>query len=89
MNEFITKDLYLASYLSSLNCERKGHERVNGVTTFVFIRTPELDEFVGKYFSSSASVNPLKYDEAMKTLRTIAMGPKHNNERTLSGRVTV
>ncbi len=88
MNEFVTKDLYLASYLKSLNFDLSGYDRVNGVTMFAFVRTPELDTLVGKYFSSSASVNPLKYDEAMKTLRNIAIGPKRTNERTLSGRVT-
>ncbi len=86
MNELVTKDLYLASYLQSLNCKLSGHSRVNGVTMFAFERTPELDELVGKYFSASASVNPLKYDEAMKTLRAIAMGPKHNDTRTLYDR---
>ncbi len=87
MNDFVTKDLYLASYLLSSGCELRGHDRSHGITMFIFARTDELDELVRVYFSEQASVNPLRYDEAMKTLRNIAIGPKRTNERTLSSRV--
>ncbi len=87
MNEFVTKDLYLSSYLLSSGCELKTHERANGITMFIFARTHDLDQLIGIYFSEQASVNPMKYDEAMKTLRNIAIGPKRTNERTLSSRV--
>ncbi len=88
MNEFMTKDLYLSSYLLSSGCELKSHDRINGITMFSFIRSSELDELVREYFSSRAMVNPLKYDEAMKALRNMILGPKPTYERTLSSRVT-
>lgn len=88
MNEFLTKDLYLASYLVSSGCDLKSHNRSGGITMFSFVRTGDLDGLVGEYFSEKASVNPLKYDEAMKALRNMIMGPKPSNERTLSSRVT-
>ena len=50
---------------------------------FSFERTEELERLVEAYFSLNASVNPIKYDEAMKTLRTLAMGPKSRHENTL------
>lgn len=88
MNEFVTKDLYLSSYLLCSACELKSHERVDGIAMFSFVRTADLEDLVSKYFSAKASVNPLKYDEAMKTLRNLIMGPKPAYERTLSSRVT-
>lgn len=88
MNDFISKDLYLSSYLCSSGCELKSHVRVDGITMFCFARTKDLVRLVEAYFSLNASVNPIKYDEAMKTLRTLAMGPKHRNENPLPSRVT-
>jgi hypothetical protein len=87
MNHFISKDLYLSSYLSSSGCKLLSHTRVEGITMFSFDRTKELEQLLEKYFSMTPSVNPLKYDQAMRTLRTLAMGPKSRNEYTLSSRV--
>jgi len=87
MNHFITKDLYLSSYLASSGCPLESHDRIDGITIFSFDRTRELEMLVESYFSLKASVNPIKYDEAMRTLRTLAMGPKPRHENTLSSRV--
>ena len=88
MNHFISKDLYLASYLSSSGCKLHSHTRVDGITMFSFERTKELERLVEAYFSLNASVNPIKYDEAMKALRNLAMGPKPRQENTLPSRMT-
>jgi hypothetical protein len=87
MNHFITKDLYLSSYLVSSGCPLESHNRIDGITIFSFDRTRELELLVESYFSLKASVNPIKYDEAMKLLRNLAMGPKPRHENTLSSRV--
>jgi hypothetical protein len=55
---------------------------------FSFERTKELERLVEAYFSLNASVNPIKYDEAMRSLRTLAMGPKYRYESNLPSRVT-
>jgi hypothetical protein len=89
MNNFISKDLYLSSYLSSSGCRLISHARIDGVTMFSFARTKELDRLVDAYFSLNASVNPIKYDEAMKALRTLAMGPKSRYESSLPSQVAV
>ena len=89
MNDFISKDLYLSSYLSSSGCRLLSHTRIDGITMFSFERTKELERLVEAYFSLNASVNPIKYDEAMKTLRTLAIGPKSRCEGSLPSRVTV
>ena len=87
MNHFVSKDLYLSSYLSSSGCKLLSHGRVDGITMFSFERTKELERLLEAYFSMTPSVNPLKYDVAMKMLRTLAMGPKSRNEYTLPSRV--
>jgi hypothetical protein len=89
MKHFLSKDLYLSSYLHRSNCALESYNRINGVTIFSFARTPELERLVESYFSSDPSVNPIKYDRAMSTLRTLAMGPKPRYESTLSSRMAV
>jgi hypothetical protein len=76
MNPFITKDLYFASYLHSRGCPLESHKTIDGVTFFQFRKTSLLDTLVQSYFASDASVNPLDYDRAVKSLRTLALGPK-------------
>jgi len=56
---------------------------------FSFERTKELERLVEAHFSLNASVNPIKYDEAMKTLRTLAIGPKSRYENALPSLVAV
>jgi hypothetical protein len=63
--------------------------RIDGITMFSFERTKELEQLVGAYFSLNASVNPIKYDEAMKTLRNLAIGPKSRQENAFHSRVAV
>jgi len=87
MNHFVSKDLYLSSYLHSSGCTLLSHGRIDGITMFSFERTKELECLLEAYFSMTPSVNPLKYDQAMRTLRNLAMGPKASNENTLHGRV--
>lgn len=89
MSLFISKDLYLSSYLCSSGCHLESHKSDDGVTLFCFARTKELERLVEAYFSLSASVNPIKYDEAIKTLRNIARGPKVRHENTLPSRVAM
>jgi len=89
MNDFISKDLYLSSYLSSSGCRLISHTRIDGITMFSFERTKELERLVEAHFSLNASVNPIKYDEAMKTLRTLAIGPKSRYENALPSLVAV
>ena len=89
MNHFVSKDLYISSYLCSAGCKLLSHTRVDGITMFSFERTKELERLLEAYFSMTPSVNPLKYDQAMRTLRTLTMGPKSNSENALHGRVAV
>ena len=76
MNPFLTKDLYFASYLYCCGCKLDTVSKKDGITMFVFDRTSKLGEFVESYFSRNALVDPIKYDEALKTLRDLTLGPK-------------
>ena len=89
MNQFVSKDLYLSSYLMCLGCRLQSHVRIDGVTMFSFERTKELEQYVEAYFSLDASVNPIKYDEAMKALRILVLGPKPRHQSTLLSRAAV
>jgi len=73
---FITKDLYVASYLRASDCALEKTERKDNITFFCFQRTERLDELLSDYYSTSAVVNPLRYDEALRMLRTLSRGEK-------------
>ena len=89
MTYFLTKDLYLSSYLHSSGCHLESHSKVDGITIFSFLKTRELEKLVELYFSLKATVNPIKYDEAMRILRTLALGPKPRHESALPARLAV
>ncbi len=72
MNEFLSRELYLSSYVLCSGCELTSHERVNGIAMFAFGRTAAVERLVGKCFSAKASVNPLKSGEAMKVPLTLS-----------------
>jgi hypothetical protein len=76
MNSFLTKDLYFASYLYCCGCELDSVSKKDGITMFVFDRTSRLSELVESYFSRNALVDPIQYDDALKTLRNLTLGPK-------------
>ena len=89
MEQFVTKDLYLASYLVSSGCPLGSNIKEDGITMFRFARTDELEELVESYFSLKASVNPIRYDEAIKSLRNLTLGPKRRQESTLLSQVAM
>ena len=89
MEQFVTKDLYLASFLVSAGCLLDSHTRADGIVRFSFNRNHDLEELVASYFSMKASVNPIRYDEAIKSLRNLTLGPKRRQESTLLSQVAM
>ena len=89
MEKFVTKDLYLASFLVSSGCSLESYMRADGIVRFSFNRNHDLDELVASYFSLKASVNPIRYDEAIKSLRNLTLGPKRQQEKTLLSQVAM
>lgn len=68
---FKTRDLYGAAFYMAVGCQLNGHSQDKGNTTFTFIENDVLDKAVAAYSSLSASVNPVAYANAIRTLKSI------------------
>ncbi len=69
--EYETKDFYLTAYLLASGFPLHGHVKLEGLTTFTFKETPELNKAVRCYYGYQASVNPITHGNAMRTLKSI------------------
>jgi hypothetical protein len=70
-NHYLQKNFYLSAFLYVNNCTLLKHERIGNSTTFTFIDSEELRNLVNGYYSNTASVNPIKYAEAIRTLKSM------------------
>jgi len=65
------KDFYLSAFLIADGFELADYFRENGFTTFIFYDSEELSEAVRKYHSLSSSIEPQRYGNAIKSLKTL------------------
>lgn len=65
------KDFYLSAFLIAGGFELADYFRENGFTTFIFNDSEELSEAVRKYHSLSSSIEPQRYGNAIKSLKTL------------------
>jgi hypothetical protein len=70
---FKTKDLYFAAYLMASGQTLKGHTQERGNTEFIFSQDSVLDKAVSVYSALTASVNPIAYANAIRTLKSIVV----------------
>ena len=70
---FKTRDLYFAAYLIASGHTLKGHTQERGNTEFIFIQNDVLDKAVAAYTALSASVNPVAYANAIRTLKSVVV----------------
>ena len=68
-----TRDLYLAAYLLSSEIPLRSHTREGSNTEFAFLETNTLDKAVAAYSAFTASVNPITYANAIRTLKSIVL----------------
>jgi hypothetical protein len=68
-NHYITKDIYLASFLQINGFTITDTSSTNGTVFFHFKPSKKLDELVLKYFSRSTSVEPTRFLDEIKQLR--------------------
>ena len=85
-----TSDFYLASYLLARHVPMVGHERTENRSCFEFAG-PGIDEIIDGFYDGDASVSPLTYAKAIRSLKnimynaaTINIKSSPNNERTIS-----
>jgi nitrogen fixation protein FixH len=77
---FKTKDLYFAAFLLASGQTLKGHTQERGNTEFIFSHTNVLDKAVAAYTALSASVNPVAYANAIRTLKSVVVQNIYINE---------
>jgi hypothetical protein len=68
---YSNKDFYLSAYLIAEGYELLEYYRKNGFTTFVFLDTNELQEAIRKFHSLSALTEPVRFGNAIKSLKTL------------------
>ncbi len=70
-NIYTTKDFYLSSFLiaSGVNLHRSIKD--DGFTIFEFTETSQLQSLVKSYYSYSATINPISFSNAIRSLKTI------------------
>lgn len=77
---FKTRDLYFAAFLVASGHTLKGHTQERGNTEFIFIQNDVLDKAVAAYTALSASVNPVAYANAIRTLKSVVVQNIYINE---------
>ena len=81
---YANKDFYLSAFLISEGHELLKYSRVNGFTTFVFEETNELLEAMRKFHSLSAQTEPVRYGNAIKSLKTLIHSEQLSNSKSNS-----
>jgi hypothetical protein len=80
MDRYINRDFYLSSYLIAAGMQLKSFRKTDGITTFEFDNSEELQALINKYYNMSASVNAMAYGSAIKNLKSVI----HSNTYTKS-----
>lgn len=80
-NNYETKDFYLTAYLMATGFTLREHSKTAGLTVFRFEQTAELDRAIENYYRFTASVEPITYGNAMRTLKTFIHQNTNANEQ--------
>lgn len=68
---YSNKDFYASAFLMAEGFELADYFRENGFTTFIFNESEALLEAVRKFHSLSALIEPVRYGNAIKSLKTL------------------
>jgi hypothetical protein len=79
---YSNKDFYLSAYLVSEGFELLEYSRDQGFTTFTFTETMELQEALRKFHSLSAKTEPVRYGNAIKSLKTLIHSGQLSNSKS-------
>ena len=79
---YANKDFYISSYLIAEGFELADYFRENGFTTFIFVETDDLIEAIRKFHSLSALIEPVRYGNAIKSLKTLIHSEKISNSKS-------
>jgi hypothetical protein len=70
-NEYNTRDFYAAGYLVARGHNLISHIKSGGITTFTFNKNETLEDDTNKYYAMKASVEPISYGNALKSLKSV------------------
>lgn len=76
---YTTRDLYLAAYLLASDIPLRSHIREGTNTEFAFVESNMLENSVAAYTAFTATVNPIIYANAIRTLKSIVLTNQSNN----------
>jgi len=79
---YSNKDFYLSAFLISEGHELLEYSRSNGFTTFIFEENNELLEAIRKFHSLSAQTEPVRYGNAIKSLKTLIHSEQISNSKS-------
>lgn len=68
---YSNQDFYLSAYLLTLGYKLVKHSRARGLTTFTFETNDKVEDAVADYYSLRANVEPLKFGNSIRTLKSI------------------
>jgi hypothetical protein len=68
---YSNEDFYLSAYLLTTGYRLIEHTRNQGLTTFVFESTDNIENAVNEYYSMNAKVEPMKYRNSIRSLKSI------------------
>jgi isopropylmalate/homocitrate/citramalate synthase len=71
MNTYTNRDFYLSSYLIAAGMQLKSFRKTDGITTFEFDNTEELQALINKYYNMSATINVIAYGAAIKNHKSV------------------
>jgi len=71
MVEYRTSDFYCTAFLVAQGLKPVSHKREGQQMVFLFDSSPALDDMVESYYGLRASVNPVAYGNAIRTLKSI------------------
>jgi Domain of unknown function (DUF5659) len=76
---YSTQDFYLSGFLMALDHPVIDYERQGNITYFQFEKTRELLSLVQDYFANNAVVNPVRYGNSIKNLKSLIHSNNNNN----------
>lgn len=76
-NEFLTKDLYFASFLYCKAVRFEGVERVGSVCWFSFAPKEECEKLQRDFFAKEAVVNAKEFVDSLRTLKDLVFTNKN------------
>ena len=71
MRNYSNQDFYLSAYLLTTGYKLIEHTRSQGLTTFTFESNDDIDNAVAEYYSMNAKVEPMKYGNSIRYLKSI------------------